>query len=134
MRFVLAGVLAAGIATAGVTSAEAASCTQGYACLWKDTSYGGTSWGNSINSGIFNMYTTGINDVASSAWANGKSCKYTTWYVNDYTGYYFYLNSQTHFSSGYADGNLSNGAGYGPYNTRNFDNQLSSYKFTACGW
>jgi Peptidase inhibitor family I36 len=133
IRIVLAGVLAVGIGTVGAGSAQAASCTKGYACLWVNSGFTGTSWGNSNNSGTFDVWTTGVNDAASSAWANGAACRYTTWYKHgSQTGDWFALRSQTHYPSYFNDSNLSNGAGYSGYTTQNFDNQLSSWKFSGC--
>lgn len=133
MRIVLAGVLAVGIGTAGAGSAQAASCTAGYACLWVDNNYSGTSWGNTVNTGSYNIWTTGINDAASSVWANGAQCKYTTWYKDPgQTGDWFYLRSQSHFATYYRDAKLSDGAGYAGYTTQNFNDKLSSWKFSGC--
>lgn len=134
MRLALAAVLLASMGLVGVGSAQAAGgCTKGFACLWAGRSYTGTTWGNSNNSGTFDMWSTGSNDVASSAWANGGTCRYTTWYINGgQTGNWFYLQSQSIFGAGYSDPNLSNGAGYGQYNTQNFEDKLSSYKYSGC--
>ena len=140
VRFVLAAVLAGTLGIVGIGSAQAAAgCTVGYACLWENINYNasGTAreWGNSVNSGTYNTIwgTTGQRDIASSAWANGGECSYTTWYIGaNQSGHYFYLNSQTLVKSGYNDSYLGNGAGFGPHATENFNDNISSFKFSGC--
>lgn len=140
MHFVIAGVLAAGLGVVGVGPAQAAEgCSLGYACLWEHWNYNngtdGKVWGNSLNKGtfggLFNPGTAyGWYDIASSAWANGKQCKYTNWYVDPNSkGNNFRLNSQYRVGYTYKDSYLGDGAG----GTKlNFNDNISSYEFFGC--
>jgi hypothetical protein len=126
------GMLLAGIGAAlPAQAATAGDCIKGHTCLWMEDSYEGTYIGKSASAA--SLVGTALNDTASSAEANGGSCS-TTYYYDTATesGQYFYLNSKTIVSANYEDPNLTNGAGKGTNASENWDNRISSYKFSNC--
>lgn len=128
--------------------ASAATCARGTACLWTDSSYkagwGGVKYSVSANHG--SLYGTRINDGASSGWANGGSCAATRFYsdtnygldLSTYGQRRFVLNSQTLVKANYRDPYFKNGAGLNSDGSshgwagQNWNDQVSSWKFTAC--
>lgn len=106
-----------------VVSPQAASCALGWACIWKNSNYGGT-WDANQYDGIVSMTTS------NSAWANGNSCYRTSFRTGpfDYNPY-FILDSQTKIKTNYRDPNLTNGAGTGPYKSQNWKDRIRYIRF-----
>jgi hypothetical protein len=136
----LVGALAVTVAFVGVgiAPASAYTCNSGMMCLWKDRSYSGTIIGRSGTVG--SLGGTALDNAASSAATNGKSCR-KTWWAGGYTNptwdaYGFALWSEQLTGSNYRDPNLSNGAGFyedAPrgYN-QNMEDYISSWQFIDC--
>ncbi|QFU97940.1 hypothetical protein KDY119_01446 [Luteimicrobium xylanilyticum] len=124
------GMLLAGIGAA-VPAQAAADCNVGYTCLWMEDNSSGTYIGKSAD--YDSLVGTKLNDTASSAEANGGSCSSTYYYdTSTRSGAYFYLNSKSLVTANYQDPNLTNGAGKGTNAGENWDNRISSYKFSGC--
>ena len=104
-------------------SAGTGACQLGYACIWEHNDYEGLSYGKRYNGPV----VSSINNMASSATANGNLCHRTRYY--DYaggpSGSYFELYSQTMVNSNYRDPNLRNGAGIGAYRDQNWNDRVS---------
>lgn len=119
------------VGVAAPSYAGTEDCMKGWACIWEDRSYEGSSYGTSWTVKYFDK----LRNKASSAAANGASCSATTFYTDwnifsgGVKGHSFTLNSKTLIGHGFRDPNLSNGAGR---STRNFEDDLESLQFTGC--
>ncbi|MBI9115721.1 peptidase inhibitor family I36 protein [Sanguibacter suaedae] len=131
----LVALLASGlVAMTGTTSASAATgdCASGYACVWEHPQFGGRYFGTAKSKAAL----TSLINVASSAAANGASCRYTRFYDdrtlnNEPSGSYFTLYSKQLMGSNYRDPDLRNGAGLDGAG-RNFDDTIEGVWFTGC--
>jgi len=104
------------------------ACTLGYACLWQNNDYNGTDYGKLYNGSVVST----MDNKASSAASNGKTCSKTRFYdSSNGTGKYFELSSQYLVGSNYRDPNLSNGAGVGPYSGENWSDRVSYIAFSG---
>lgn len=106
------------------------ACSKGYACVWNDSGYNGGSRAEHLSSILLPLK---YNNEASSAAANGGSCRATYFYdAWDGTGKYFILNSQTLVKKNYRDPYLANGAGIGTHSGENWNDRVSHIKFGQC--
>ncbi|MFI9486977.1 hypothetical protein ACIG47_11355 [Promicromonospora sp. NPDC052451] len=127
MRFLLMIGAAFGFTFGAMGVASAAECGSGYTCIWQNNDYGGDYNARSINSGDFSL-----NNAASSAGANGATCRTSRFYDGTgQSGSYFTLSSAQLVGSNYQDPNLSNGVGNDGAGI-NWDNRVSSYQFLNC--
>lgn len=121
------GISLIAITSVSIPAQAAGDCKSGYACIWEHDSYSGRSYGGSVAGPVAST----INNMASSASANGARCTTARYYDSGSTnsGSYFDLYSRQLMGYNYRDPNLTNGAGYGPYATQNWDNRVSRIIF-----
>jgi hypothetical protein len=133
------------VSATSATAADAAHCWSGYACIWNEPSYSTGKYGVSLTQGTY--YGTTHDNNAESASANGATCALTNFYTSTNRTYnasgmsgdhYFFLSSETLYTGeAWKDANL-NGVyeiGYGQPSgvyDYNFNNKVSSWKFTQC--
>ncbi|ROQ38522.1 peptidase inhibitor family I36 [Frondihabitans sp. PhB188] len=118
-------VLVAGPAVAA-PSAAPASCGKGYACVFRDHSYGGTQV--AFEYGIPDLRkvlvagpgSANADNTTSSAYNNGRTHTAQFWADKNYNGPSFRL------LPGYGDSNLNNSTGTVPVN---FNDRVSSAQF-----
>ncbi len=111
------------VAGLGITSSAAASCTLGDACTWTSSSYTGTQ-----SSYGYDQWTT--TNYSNSVWARGYLCEKTSFRTgNSSSDSYFTLYSHYHYGKNYRDANLSDGAGFGPYNSQNWKDKIRYVRF-----
>ena len=133
-RGAAAAVLAmgAGVSVAPAAQAAAGDCPAGFMCIYVDINYQGTWRGFSNNRLSWEEFW--LNNRTSSVSANGKSCSRSYYWDNgDWTGDFFYLNSQTLVGYNYRDPDLRNGAGVGTWSAgNNANDKISSANFSSC--
>lgn len=138
MKKRFAMVLAATTALVGVGGAAQAAytdCPQTYYCVWANTSYGGDYFASSINQSDYATLGGAVGKLenrSSSVYNNGTQSRIKAYVNADGSGWYFLLNNPYRpEGKSVRDPNLSNGAGYGDFSDKDFDNKLSRHSWLA---
>lgn len=114
---------------AAPAQASVGQCSSGQECIWTGTSYSGSFHGSTGNMDF--TWPSTWNDVADSAASYGNTYCARFWEDVGYTGHYIYF-SRPALGGTYRDPALSNGGGYGPYNSENWANRISSGNWQSC--
>ena len=112
-----------------VVPANAATpkCASGYYCVWSSYNYTGAGFfGASGNVNNYAKTYPGMENRARSVANFGKYSRITAYVNSDGSGWYFNLNNVNQKGVN-RDPNLSNGAGFGDYSHKNFNDKLSRH-------